>query len=391
MNGQEKLMKIKENILKNRLAKKTTANLLTSLVFKLNKMCNLNCSYCYVDCETGGPQIKLEVFKKILSSIDLNKYSGDRKLVLILHGGEPLISYQLIKDIVQYIQKNGLDDHISINLQSNGVLINEEMIAFFKKHNIGFGISIDGYNDHTNVGRVFYDGTNSFTAVDKAIDLCIKNDFKPGIATVISHSNVDYMLEFCEYLKNKGINSVVFNVLVPHGRASSLEFPVEKYIEASKKVYDWMNEQSIQGFKITERNLDHLHRKIFNGGSNYMCLNAPCGAGINTLGFDLDGSIYICDQFVGDENFIIGHIDKNLKQVINEPLSIKLIKQFQNRDFSHIESCVKCSYRYICPLGCPAQVVYRDKSLSATPPLCEYYKAMITYMISKKGVKACSD
>ncbi|OJT87365.1 hypothetical protein BM535_20895 [Clostridioides difficile] len=52
------------------------------------------------------------------------------------YGGEPLLEFDLIKQIVEYVKVVGEGKEIYFNLTTNATLFNEEIIEFFVKINI---------------------------------------------------------------------------------------------------------------------------------------------------------------------------------------------------------------------------------------------------------------
>lgn len=353
---------------------------MNSLVLKLNKSCNLNCSYCYVDPIKAKDKIEEMDFEMIQSMLRscFSKYEflPQKPFMLFLHGGEPLLSYGLIKRIVQFINEIGYSDKVHFMLQTNGTIMNEDMIEFFKEHHIALGISLDGYNHRTNGHRLFYDETSSFDIVSANIKKCIEKGLQVGVASVITDKNVTELLELSKYLYGLGVNSAVFNLLVPNGRASEETSIVHDFTASMKQVYSWSREVN-----FVERGLFYLERALFSGDQSYMCGKAPCGAGRNTLGIDTNGDVTLCDQLIGDSRFVIGHVSKlNHLNIENH----EVYKTFQNRVPSNIESCATCGFSDVCPLGCPAHSIYRDEDILSQPILCDYYKEMYKCFIATR-------
>lgn len=107
-------------------------------VLIITHKCNLNCKYC--------PTIKINesmnwyIAKK---SIDLlNRLKSNDKYRIKFFGGEPLLEFDLIKKIVKY-NKNS-NKIFRYELTTNGILLTERKIEFFKKNNFELNVSIDG-------------------------------------------------------------------------------------------------------------------------------------------------------------------------------------------------------------------------------------------------------
>lgn len=142
------------------------------IVLKVAERCNLACSYCYYfytdfKYSTTPPLIKREVverlpvfMKEAVAQTNLNRFN------IVFHGGEPLLLKKAYFDEICTLIKTQMEGvaEIKFSMQTNGVLIDQEWIDLFAKHEVGVGISIDGMKeDHDRnrpdkKGRGSYDG-----------------------------------------------------------------------------------------------------------------------------------------------------------------------------------------------------------------------------------------
>ena len=122
--------------------------------------CNLSCKYCFA--EEGmyhGKKAELmspEVGKKALDFLVEN--SGDRRnLEVDFFGGEPLLNFETVKEIVRYgrnIEKKN-KKKFRFTLTTNGVLVNDEVIEFANKEMDNVVLSIDGRKEVHDKMRPF--------------------------------------------------------------------------------------------------------------------------------------------------------------------------------------------------------------------------------------------
>ena len=110
--------------------------------------CNLACQYCFAEeGEYHGRRalMSFEVGKKALDFLIAN--SGNRRnLEVDFFGGEPLMNWQVVKDLVAYgrEQEKLHDKHFRFTLTTNGVLLNDEIMEFCNKEMANVVLSIDG-------------------------------------------------------------------------------------------------------------------------------------------------------------------------------------------------------------------------------------------------------
>src|SRR5450759_2048100 len=85
-------------------------------------------------------------------------------------GGEPLLNYEIIKEVVIYAEKinKKKQKHLSFVICTNLTLINEEILEFFKKHNVIISTSLDGPKMVHDSCRIMRSGGSSYdTVIDK--------------------------------------------------------------------------------------------------------------------------------------------------------------------------------------------------------------------------------
>ncbi len=142
------------------------------ITLQVTQNCNLHCSYCaysgnYENRSHKALNMDIETAKK---GIDyLIEHSPDNEIVDIgFYGGEPLLTFNLIKECVAYAEKKAEGKNMMFNLTTNGTLIKPEMIDFFEKHNVSITISIDGPREIHDLNRKFaHSGTGSFDIMMK--------------------------------------------------------------------------------------------------------------------------------------------------------------------------------------------------------------------------------
>ncbi|MCD8096758.1 MAG: 4Fe-4S cluster-binding domain-containing protein, partial [Lachnospiraceae bacterium] len=110
--------------------------------------CNLACRYCFAEeGEYHGRRalMSYEVGKKALDFLIAN--SGNRRnLEVDFFGGEPLMNWQVVKDLVAYgrEQEKLHDKNFRFTLTTNGVLLNGEVQDFVNREMGNVVLSIDG-------------------------------------------------------------------------------------------------------------------------------------------------------------------------------------------------------------------------------------------------------
>lgn len=321
--------------------------------------CNLRCSYCYIHTLGLKDYITEESIRTLCNKlVETSKKRQLENISLRLAGGEPLIKFHLWKPYLVELKQRLLEISckLQINILSNLVVLNEEIISFIKENHIGLGVSLDGIKEFQDKTRHFQNGKGSFSLVEKHIMQLKKNDITPGIMTVVSNANLEGLESLTQF--------VIDNTL--YSRFSFVqgeELDIPKLIQTLKKCYDRFEEAIEQGFPFSQ-----LHK---------LCdlkLNSPffqtCSNGFNGGALYTDGSFYFCQKKFGiDEPH--GSLFED-----NDLISIVQRKTYYRNVSSE---CERCNLRYICTSGCPLE--RRD----GKDPHCEVYKEIVPIIFRLRG------
>ena len=131
--------------------------------------CNLACKYCFAEeGEYHGRRalMSFEVGKKALDFLIAN--SGNRRnLEVDFFGGEPLMNWQVVKDLVAYgrEQEKIHNKNFRFTLTTNGVLVNDEVMEFCNREMGNVVMSIDGRKEVHDRMRPFRKGAGSYDLI----------------------------------------------------------------------------------------------------------------------------------------------------------------------------------------------------------------------------------
>lgn len=132
---------------------------ITSLILLVAQDCNLRCSYCYADEGKYYNSGKMDVNTAKKSVDFLIEKSASEKIGICFFGGEPLLNFELIKEVVGYCYKKEKETgkKFGFSMTTNGTLINNEIEEFIIKNHISIQISIDG-DKKTHDANRYYNG-----------------------------------------------------------------------------------------------------------------------------------------------------------------------------------------------------------------------------------------
>jgi radical SAM protein with 4Fe4S-binding SPASM domain len=166
------------------------------------QICNLGCTYCYAREAHSRNNMSTDILKTILDFV-LNS-PNRKKSISFIGGGEPLVSWDLIRWSVEYLEQNKkTNDILNIGITTNATLFTEEMFQYVKVHGIHIGVSYEILADIQNSQRPFLYGNGpTFDVVDANIKKLIQYDIPYSIRSTITKLNVKRMPEMVDFVAN---------------------------------------------------------------------------------------------------------------------------------------------------------------------------------------------
>ena len=122
--------------------------LVKSLCLLVAHDCNLRCKYCFAGTGDFGHDRGLMSNEVGEAAVEyIISHSGNRKNCEIdFFGGEPLMNMPVVKHVVSYVRKREQETGkvFKLTLTTNGILLNDETIAYLNDNHISLVLSLDG-------------------------------------------------------------------------------------------------------------------------------------------------------------------------------------------------------------------------------------------------------
>ncbi len=284
-----------------------------TVVLNVVQLCNLACNYCYATDGTYGDAgfMSTKVAQDSVEFLFREAKDADN-LQVTLFGGEPLMNYTLIKEVVDYVEKRAaqLGKKAGFSVTSNATLLDEEKVRFLNEHGIGIQLSIDGPKDVHDAQRPFGNGSgeSSYDAVRRGIDALFDHYTVKHVAArvTLTRLNTDIIRTFYHLRDDVGFTEVGF------GPASTLERRLDLATPELMGVFDKFQElgrhyieEAARGDYHGFSNLSNVLQIIQSGDVK----THACGAGYGMTGVGTDGTLYPCHRFVGMKGFEIGDVE----------------------------------------------------------------------------------
>ena len=347
--------------------------------------CNLACRYCFAEeGEYHGRRalMSYETGKAALDFLIAN--SGSRRnLEVDFFGGEPLMNWQVVKDLVQYgrEQEKIHDKKFRFTLTTNGVLLNDEIMEFANKEMANVVLSIDGRKEVHDFMRPFRKGAGSYDLIVPKFQKFAesRNQEKYYVRGTFTHHNLDFS-EDVLHLADLGFKQISVEPVVAE--------PTEEYAlqdEDLPKLFDEYDKLAAEMVRRKKEGNDFnfFHFMIdLEGGPCVAKRLSGCGSGTEYLAVTPWGDFYPCHQFVGNEKFLMGNVDEGVKNT-------EIRDEFKCCNVYAKEKCRNCFARFYCSGGCAANAYnFSNDILGAYDIGCELQKKRIECAIMIKAALA---
>jgi len=356
---------------------------LRTLVLMLTTSCNLACRYCYEDREEGcappddgqgwqggaaremSPESVRENVRFLLD------HSGEnRKVSVVLFGGEPLLRFPLIRTAVGDARRMAGErgKEISFSLTTNGTLVTREIAGFLMENGVSVCVSIDGPPGVHDANRPYASGRGSHEDVVRGLAYLMerRNGVPLAARVTLGRGAVDVENTF-RHLRGLGFDEVGF------APASASEKSRMALTEAElDRVLDGFRDLSAEyAADVRERrmpafgNLTQILALIHRGDP----MPYPCGAGIGMLAADPSGGFYPCHRLCG-----VGDPMGDLSRGISPDARTRFLDGARRRRES---ACDACWAKNFCAGGCYHDAYLRQGDLFApSTHYCRWIKEL---------------
>lgn len=313
--------------------------------------CNLRCKYCFADEGEYKGARKIMTAEIGMRAIDfVIKASGPRKNIEVdLFGGEPLLAFDTIKQIVEYAKEQGkiYNKSIRFTMTTNATLLTEEIMEYIDKNMGNIVLSIDGRKEVNDKVRLRRDGSGTYDRILPNIKRMVELRDKSKqyyVRGTFTAENIDFF-EDIKHLADLGFKEIsVEPVVLPKDNPLALkEEDLPKIFEQYDKLYSELltREKEGRGFKFYHFNID------LKGGPCVYKRISGCGAGHEYVAITPEGDIYPCHQFVGNDKFKMGDIFNGIS-------NIEMVNEFKKAHIYNKPKCKECWARFYCSGGCQA-------------------------------------
>jgi len=354
--------------------KERSKGIVKALCLHIAHSCNLNCSYCFASQGKYHGERALMSYDVGKAALDfLIANSGTRKnLEVDFFGGEPLMNFQVVKDLVAYARgiEKRYNKNFRFTLTTNGVLIDDDVIDFANKEMSNVVLSLDGRKEVHDRFRVDYAGNGSYDRIVPLFQKLVekrggKNYYMRGTFT---HYNPDFLNDIKAMLDLGFTELSMEPVVAQEGDAAKLtEADLPVVMKQYEDLADLMYKREKAGKPFT---FYHYMLDLKSGPCIYKRISG-CGSGTEYMAVTPWGDLYPCHQFVGEEKFKLGNVwDGVTNTAIRD--------EFASCNVYTRKECENCWAKLYCSGGCAANSYHATGSVNGVYEYgCKLFKKRI--------------
>ena len=344
---------------------------LKALCLNVAHTCNLTCSYCFAaqgHYQGEAALMSFEVGKRALDYL-VEQSQGRRNLEVDFFGGEPLLNWPVVKQLVAYGRQLEAQHNkrFRFTLTTNGMLLDDEVMDFCNREMHNVVLSLDGRPHVHDRFRVDHMGRGSYHKVVPLFQQFVHSRGGKGyyIRGTFTRHNLDFV-EDVLHMADLGFTELSMEPMVgsPDDPASLRAEDMPVLFEQYEKLADIMLERHREGrpFNFYHYTLDLqagpcLHKRL-----------SGCGTGTEYLAVTPTGELYPCHQFIGDAGWQLGDVWHGVTAPERQAA-------FLQRDLAQHPDCGPCWAKLYCAGGCAANALHASGDVAGTYPFgCELFK-----------------
>ena len=355
------------------LGKKMSVQDEYTLVLCLTERCNAACRYCFLDAQTSGNTMSVQLLHKAIDYIAENY--PERKVNVAAFGGEPSVAQELVREMVAYSNATLRQEH-QFSITTNGYF-DDAFCSFLGENNFRISLSMDGAEFVQKTQRP---SAVPFAQLERNICRLLEYGCEIKVRATVTEFSVSHMPEFVEYLADLGIKRVHFEPVTSGGRAEAAnEFTRPPKPEQFVKML----------FTCIEYGSDHRIDVLSFPYMNMLIAPAVfCDGNIqNRLVVGATGVLSTCVEVQNPKHELFQSLGVGICDPVTNELCIKYINRRPfYRGYSELvrtNDCKECAFHFFCAGGCPVRN-YRGTGCTDT---ISDYRCTITKMVLPEVLK----
>ena len=327
-------------------------------LFVVSLRCEHSCPYCQVSRQNDDRTDFDMTEETAERALDLVFKSPSPHIKIEFQGGEPLLNFPRIKQIVESAERRNeaAKRNLGFVIATNLAVLSEPVLEFCREHDIDISTSLDGPRDLHNKNRPRPGGDSYERAIAgiERVRTALGRDRVSAVMTT-TNASLDRPRDIIDEYIARGFGNVFLRPLSPYGFAVKTKwyntYDTEKWLRFYFAGLDYIIELNKRGVPFKETYAGLILTKMltpFQPG--YVDLASPAGIGTGALLYNYDGAIFASDESrmlaeMGDTSFRLGTVKDSYESLIG---SDALLDALEQSFAGSAPMCSTCAYEPYC-------------------------------------------
>lgn len=325
-----------------------------ALCLNVAHTCNLTCDYCFASqgkYKGHRAIMSFDVGKRAIDFL-LENSGSHHNLDIDFFGGEPLMDWEVVKQIVDYARskEEEWNKHFRFTFTTNGVLLNDEIIDYLNENMDNVVLSLDGRREVHDRLRRTVNGKGSYDLIVPKFQELVRRrgDKEYYVRGTYTRENLDFT-EDVKHMADLGFDRLSMEPVIADPKEPyALN---EDHLEELYAQYEELANEMIRRREAGKPFIFYHYMLNLEEGPCIYKRISGCGAGTEYLAVTPTGELYPCHQFVGDKEWCIGNIYEGIKKP-------ELSSVFKTCNCYSRPDCHDCWAKLYCSGGCSANAVH---------------------------------
>lgn len=360
-----------DKIQRYEIASRATNSYISFLRISLTEKCNMACKYCFVSNEFREKKetMSTERFLNIMN--DFISHNEGNKVYVQYFGGEPLIKMDLIElgnNMLTDAFSEGRIESVYQEIVTNGTLLDNEKIRYFKKNKVKLTISLDGRREINDINRIYANGQGTFEEVARWCSMLRKANGYLSVLLTPNEDNICILSDSIKYLiENLGVTEMSINAPQPCKNGWDIDGAI--FAQEIQKCILYCQERGVS-FNSPANNMLYLlqHHEL----QRYSCMN-----------FSKDNKTNIYGVYIGSDGMISNCVVKRTQDkytCFNDALNSILEENWVFQP-STLVKCTHCPLMNVC--GGPCTMEQQICKEGYNPEKCKFMLSMLRWVLVK--------
>jgi uncharacterized protein len=306
--------------------------------------------------------------KTALAAIDFLAGQSNGRCVVTFFGGEPLLEGPLLREVVRYSLET-YDRKVDFRINTNGTLLDNDWLSFFKEHGLYFALSLDGNRAQHDAVRKFAGGAGSYDRVTSRLDDILEfNPYTIAVSVVVPET-VEHLADGVVDLFDKGFRYVLQTLdYSANWRAADIKKLKRQYEKLAKFYSKALKEGRKIAYSPFDERIKTWAQKPYGRGD-------LCDLANTQIAIAASGRIYPCVQFIGTDT---GAYRENAIGDVVSGFDDSRRDWFIEENYKDKTTCTDCELYGRCATFCGCVNWRATGSLTTIPPIiCEHERMLI--------------